>query len=40
LFRWFIARPTILIGSMIFVVIAIFAGLLLIGPPGGWPKAE
>ncbi len=40
LFRWFIARPTILIGSMILVVIAIFAALLLIGPPGGWPKAE
>jgi integral membrane protein len=38
LFRWFINRPVLLIATMIVVVAAIFAGLLLIGPPGGWPQ--
>jgi integral membrane protein len=38
LFRWFIIRPALLAGAMILVVAVIFASLLVIGPPGGWPK--
>lgn len=38
LYRWFIVRPALLVGSMLLVVLAIFAALLIIGPPGGWPK--
>ena len=38
LFRWFLNRPVLLALTMLFVVAAIFAVLLLIGPPGGWPK--
>jgi integral membrane protein len=38
LYRWFIVRPALLAGAMLFVVTAIFAVLLIVGPPGGWPK--
>ena len=38
LFRWFINRPALLILVMLAVVALIFAALLLIGPPGGWPQ--
>lgn len=39
LFRWFLNRPALLAVVMIVVVVAIFGALLLIGPPGGWPKS-
>jgi len=38
LFRWFINRPVLLAIVMLAVVSAIFAGLLIIGPPGGWQQ--
>ena len=38
LFRWFINRPALLVIAMLAVVSVIFAALLVIGPPGGWPK--
>jgi integral membrane protein len=38
LFRWFINRPVLLAIAMLLVVVAIFAALLFIGPPGGWPQ--
>ena len=38
LFRWFLNRPALLAVTMLLVVSAIFAALLVIGPPGGWPK--
>lgn len=38
LYRWFINRPLLLAIAMLAVVTAIFATLILIGPPGGWPQ--
>lgn len=38
LYRWFINRPVLLAIAMLLVVAAIFAALLFIGPPGGWPQ--
>ena len=38
LFRWFINRPLVLILALVAVVAAIFASLLLIGPPDQWGK--
>ncbi len=38
LYRWFINRPVLLAIAMLAVVTAIFATLILIGPPGGWPQ--
>jgi integral membrane protein len=38
LFRWFLVRPALLALAMLLVVSAIFAALLIVGPPGGWPK--
>lgn len=38
LFRWFIVRPALLALAMVIVVVAIFAALLIVGPPGGWPR--
>lgn len=38
LYRWFINRPVLLASALLIVVIAIFAALIFIGPPGGWPK--
>jgi len=40
LYRWFIIRPALLTIVMFAVVTAIFATLLLIGPPGGWPTND
>lgn len=40
LFRWFIKRPVLLILAMFLVVSAIFAALLIVGPPGGWPTTK
>jgi integral membrane protein len=39
LFRWFINRPALLVIAMLAVVSVIFAALLVIGPPGGWPQS-
>lgn len=39
LFRWFINRPVLLVIVMLAVVSVIFAALLVIGPPGGWPQS-
>jgi integral membrane protein len=38
LFRWFVGRPVILIITLLAVIAAIFATLLLIGPPDRWGK--
>jgi integral membrane protein len=40
LYRWFIIRPALLTLVMFAVVAAIFAALLLVGPPGGWPTND
>jgi integral membrane protein len=40
LYRWFIIRPALLALVMFAVVTAIFATLLVIGPPGGWPTND
>lgn len=40
LFRWFINRPGLLAAVLVLVVVAIFAALLLVGPPGGWPTTN
>ena len=39
LFRWFMNRPALLVIAMLAVVSVIFAALLVIGPPGGWPQS-
>lgn len=39
LFRWFIKRPALLILVALLVVSGIFAVLLIVGPPGGWPQS-
>ena len=38
LFRWFINRPILLAIALLALVSAIFAALLIIGPPGGWQQ--
>ena len=40
LFRWFLIRPALLSFVMLAVVAAIFAALLFVGPPGGWPTND
>ena len=40
LYRWFIIRPALLTIVMFAVVAAIFAVLLIAGPPGGWPTND
>ena len=40
LFRWFLNRPILLAVVLVTVIVAIFASLLIIGPPGGWPSNE
>lgn len=40
LYRWFIIRPAVLTIVMFAVVTAIFAVLLMAGPPGGWPTND
>ena len=38
LYRWFINRPALLAAALVLVVVAIFAALLIVGPPGVWPQ--
>lgn len=38
LFRWFIARPLILLAVLVILIPAIFATLLWLGPPDQWFK--
>jgi integral membrane protein len=38
LYRWFINRPVLLATALVLFVVVIFAALLVVGPPGGWPK--
>ena len=38
LFRWFINRPLLLVLALLAVIAAIFATLLLVGPPDSWGK--
>lgn len=38
LFRWFINRPALLILALLTVLVAIFSGLLWLGPPDQWGK--
>ena len=40
LYRWFLKRPALLVIALAAVVAAIFSALLIIGPPGGWPKSK
>jgi integral membrane protein len=40
LFRWFLNRPALLVLVLFAAIVAIFAALLIVGPPGGWPKSE
>ncbi len=40
LYRWFILRPLLLTVALLLVVVGIFALLLFVGPPGGWPAAD
>lgn len=35
LLRWFLARPVLLISLAVVGIVVVFAGLLVIGPPGG-----
>jgi hypothetical protein len=35
LFRWFLARPVLLILVIVIAIIAVFSTLLILGPPGG-----
>jgi integral membrane protein len=38
LYRWFINRPVFLVLALAVVIVAIFATLLYIGPPGEWSQ--
>lgn len=38
LFRWFIQRPVLLVLVLLVVVVAIFSGLLWMGPPDTWAE--
>ena len=40
LLGWFLNRPILLAIVLVTVIAAIFASLLIIGPPGGWPSNE
>ena len=40
LYRWFINRPALLATVLVLVVVAIFATLIFIGPPGGWSESD
>jgi integral membrane protein len=40
LYRWFLNRPLLLALVLLAVIVAIFATLIVIGPPGGWPVDE
>jgi hypothetical protein len=38
LFRWFIARPIVLLAVLLIAIPAVFAFLLFLGPPTEWFK--
>jgi len=38
LLRWMLARPIVLAGVFVVLVIVIMTTMLIIGPPGGWSK--
>jgi hypothetical protein len=40
LYRWFLNRPVLFALVLLTVIVAIFATLIIIGPPGGWPASE
>ena len=40
LFRWFLNRPVLLAAVLVTVIVAIFATLIMVGPPGGWPSDD
>lgn len=40
IYRWFINRPALLAAVLVVIVVAIFATLIFVGPPGGWPKSN
>jgi integral membrane protein len=40
LYRWFINRPALLAAVLVLVIVAIFATLIFIGPPGGGPESD
>lgn len=40
LFRWFLNRPMLLGLTLLAVIVVIFATLIVIGPPGGWPTTD
>jgi integral membrane protein len=40
LFRWFLNRPALLAVTLLVAIVAIFAALLVVGPPGGWSESE
>lgn len=40
LYRWFLNRPALLAATLVLVVVAIFATLLILGPPGGWAESN
>jgi integral membrane protein len=40
LYRWFLNRPVLFALILLVAIVAIFATLIIIGPPGGWPTDE
>jgi len=40
LYRWFLNRPVFFALVLLAMIVAIFATLMSIGPPGGWPANE
>ena len=40
LYRWFLNRPVLFALVLLTVIVVIFATLIIIGPPGGWPASE
>jgi integral membrane protein len=40
LYRWFLNRPVFFALVLLAAIVAIFATLIIIGPPGGWPTDE
>ena len=40
LFRWLLNRPVLFALILLVAIVAIFATLIMIGPPGGWPTDE
>ena len=40
LYRWFLNRPVFFALILLVSIVAIFATLIIIGPPGGWPVDE